>query len=143
MVTEKGLELIKRFEGFAAREYTCAAGKRTIGYGHVIRDGEYWPEGITPEAAENLLLDDVSAAEGIIVEQVNAPLSAAQFDALVSLVFNIGVGAFANSSLLVCLNKGDYVAAAAEFPRWCKVNKRGVRGLLRRRIEEMTLFLEE
>lgn len=143
MVTEKGLELIKRFEGFAAREYRCPAGKRTIGYGHVIRDGEDWPEGITPESAETLLLDDISAAEGIIVEQVAAPLSAAQFDALVSLVFNIGVGAFANSSLLVCLNRGDYVAAAAEFPRWCKVNKRGVRGLLRRRIEEMTLFLED
>lgn len=143
MVTEKGLELIKRFEGFAAREYRCPAGKRTIGYGHVLQPGESWPDGITKEAAETLLLDDIEAAEGIIVEQVAAPLSAAQFDALVSLVFNIGVGAFANSSLLVCLNKGDYVAAAAEFPRWCKVDKRGVSGLLRRRIEEMKMFLEE
>lgn len=143
MVTEKGLELIKRFEGFAGREYLCPAGVRTIGYGHVVRDGEGWPDGITPEAAETLLLDDIASAEGIIVEQVTVPLSAAQFDALVSLVFNIGIGAFANSSLLVCLNRGDYVAAAAEFPRWCKVAKRGVSGLLRRRMEEMKMFLEE
>ena len=143
MVTEKGLELLKHFEGFAGREYRCPAGKRTIGYGHVIRDGESWPEGITPEAAETLLLNDVSDAEGIIIDAVEVPLSAAQFDALVSLVFNIGAGAFANSSLLVCLNRGDYVAAAAEFPRWCKVDKRGVSGLLRRRMEEMKMFLEE
>lgn len=141
-IERNGLELIKRFEGFMPKEYVCPAGKRTIGYGHVINTGESFDGGISKEQAERLLKEDVSASERAIERYVNVPLKHNQFDALVSFVFNVGIAAFSDSTLLEYLNKGDYVSAAGEFPRWCKVNKKGVKGLLNRRIEEMSLFME-
>ena len=140
MIGKEGLELIKRFEGFTGREYLCPAGVRTIGYGHVVRDGESWPEGITPEAAETLLLDDVSDAEGFVIDAVVVPLSPHQFDALVSFVFNIGGRAFGGSTLLGKLNAGDYDGAAEEFRRWKYINEQVSRGLVRRRAAEEKLF---
>lgn len=144
MIGQKGLDLIKHFEGFAPIEYICPAGKRTIGYGHVVLADEDFSQGITPAEAEILLLDDVVKAE-LSVQKVldKVSLSGNQYDALVSLAFNIGNGAFENSTMFGCLMSGDYIAAAGEFTRWCKVGKRGLSGLLKRRIAEMNLFLDE
>lgn len=143
MIGQKGLNLIRQWEGFKPYPYKCPAGKMTIGYGHVIKDCEEFNK-ITPAEAEELLLEDViDAEEAVIRVNEKIPLSANQYDALVSLVFNIGIGAFENSSMYGYLMSKDYVAAASEFPRWCKANKRGLKGLLKRRIDEMLLFMEE
>ena len=71
------------------------------------------------------------------------PLSQSQFDALVSLVFNIGGGAFRKSTLLQKLNAGDYAGASNEFMRWIKAKGRVLGGLVTRRAAERALFLSE
>lgn len=140
MIGKEGLELIKRFEGFVPLEYTCAAGKRTIGYGHVLRPGENWPGGMTQKQAEEILEEDIGTAEEIVIRSVDVPLSPHQFDALVSFVFNIGGRAFGGSTLLGKLNAGDYDGAAEEFRRWKYINEQVSRGLVRRRAAEEKLF---
>lgn len=140
MIGWNGLKLIKSFEGFSPLEYTCVAGKRTIGYGHVLRAGECYPAGVTEAEAETLLLDDVAEAEQTVIDLVEVPLSANQFDALVSFVFNVGWRKFAGSTLLKKLNAADYDGAAAEFLRWKYAGGTVINGLLRRRIAEKKLF---
>lgn len=140
MIGWNGLKLIKSFEGFSPLEYTCVAGKRTIGYGHVLRVGESYPAGVTEAEAETLLLDDVAEAEQTVIDLVEVPLSANQFDALVSFVFNVGWRKFAGSTLLKKLNATDYDGAAAEFLRWKYANGKVINGLLRRRTAEKKLF---
>ncbi len=140
MIGQNGLKLIKSFEGFAPLEYTCVAGKRTIGYGHVLKSDERYPAGLTEAEAETLLLDDVAEAEQAVIDLVKAPLSANQFDALTSFVFNIGRRHFAGSTLLRQLNVGDYTGAANEFLRWKYAGNKVVNGLLRRRQAEKKLF---
>ena len=142
MIGQSGIELIKRFEGFSATEYLCSAGKRTIGYGHVLDDDENYPQGISPTEAEMMLLDDISQAEKA-VSVFQEKLSGNQYDALVSLVYNIGEGAFVNSTMYDYLRSGDLYSAAGEFPRWCKIKRKGSKGLLKRRIKEMELFLND
>jgi len=68
MISKKGLELIKSFEGLRLKPYYCSAGKLTIGYGHVIRKGENYPheKAITEAEAENLLVKDVKHAEAVV-----------------------------------------------------------------------------
>ena len=144
MIGQKGLDLIKSFESFSSQEYICPAGKRTIGYGHVCREDEHYPLGITPAEAEEILLDDIVEAEKPIIKLLEKiPLSGNQYDALVSLVYNIGSEAFETSSMHSYLLARDYVSAAGEFTRWCKVKRRGVKGLLNRRIKELKFFNEE
>lgn len=140
MIGQNGLKLIKSFEGFAPLEYVCVAGKRTIGYGHVLKADERYPAGLTEAEAEMLLLDDVAEAEQAVIDLVEVPLSANQFDALTSFVFNVGRRNFSGSTLLKKLNAGDYTGAANEFIRWKYVGNKVVAGLLRRRQTEKKLF---
>lgn len=91
--TQKGLDLIKRFEGFSSTVYICPAGHPTIGYGHLVRDHEMF-ETISPEEAEGLLRKDVESAERAVLRLVNVSLTDGQFDVLVSFTFNLGAGAF-------------------------------------------------
>lgn len=142
MIGQNGIELIKSFEGFSETEYLCPAGKRTIGYGHVLDENEFYPQGITPTEAEIMLLDDISHAESAL-NNLKDKLSGNQYDALVSLVYNIGEGAFVNSTMYDYIRSGDLISAAGEFPRWCKIKRKGSRGLLKRRIKEMELFLND
>lgn len=140
MVTEKGLELIKKFEGFVPSEYVCPAGKRTIGYGHVIRETESFSPELTKREAEELLKEDLGAAEEAVIRFVDVPLTPNQFDALVSFVFNVGAGRFERSMLLRRLNAGDYAGAAKEFLQWVYGNGQKLEGLVRRRRAEKALF---
>lgn len=140
-ISEQGIALIKEFEGFSAQPYRCPAGKLTIGYGHVIHPIETYPEaGITQQEAEKLLKQDVSYAEAMVNHAVLVPLSQNQFDALVSLVYNIGIKAFVNSTLLRLLNDGDTQAAARQFSRWVHSNGKKLDGLVRRRAAEVAFF---
>lgn len=139
-INRTGLELIKHFEGFRATRYRDKAGHWTIGYGHKIRPGENFTT-ITEKQAEALLIKDIKYAEGAVKRLVEVPLSPNQYAALVSFVYNLGEGNFANSTLLARLNEGDYHSVPVEMKRWNKVNKRTSAGLKRRRSAEVKLFV--
>lgn len=139
-ITPVGIDLITRFEGFSASPYRCPAGYLTIGYGHVIREGETFSR-ISREEAGELLADDVMVAEEAVLRLVDAPLTEGQFDALVSFTFNLGAGALQRSALRRRLNRREYVAAASEFPRWVYAGGRVLAGLVARREAERQRFL--
>lgn len=143
-----GLELIKGFEAFAPRRYICPAGKPTIAFGHVILPGETFQEPISMEIALDLLRRDCAVAEDAVVYLNTtmqrgrvAALEQHEFDALVSFVFNVGVGAFGSSTLRRKLVEGDRAGAAEEFLRWNKVKGKPMPGLTRRRTAERAMFL--
>ncbi len=137
-ISEQGIALIKRFEGFSAQAYRCPAGKMTIGYGHVLTPHDDAAP-ITEPQAHQLLLQDLKPMESAINRLVDVPLSQHQFDALASLVYNIGIGAFAGSTLLRKLNAGEE-GVEKEFLRWVYAGKTPLPGLVTRRREESLLF---
>ena len=140
--SEAGLKLIKQFEGFFPTPYYCPASKLTIGYGHVILARESFPKaGISKLEAANLLKQDVSIAEKAINRLVKTPLLQNQFDALVSLVYNIGSQHFETSTLLRFLNDNSMELAAKEFARWVFAGGLMQKGLVRRRKAEKLMFL--
>ena len=142
--SSNGLALIQEFEGFRARAYICPAGVLTIGYGstgkHVTRG-----QVITEAEAVELLKKDSVRFEAA-VNALGLQLTQNQFDALVSLAFNIGVGNFAKSTLVRRLKAGDMKGAAAQFAVWNKARVKGVLtalpGLTRRRAAEAALFVK-
>ena len=134
------IELIKEFEGLSLRSYTCPAGYLTVGYGHVGPDVVPYLE-ISESRAEELLVDDMQWASDTVNGLVDADLTQSQFDALVSFVFNIGAGAFGDSTLLRRINSGEPVGPAIEqeLPRWNKGGGEVLPGLVRRRQAEVEL----
>lgn len=139
-VSDRGLEVIRIFEGFSPRPYICPAGYLTIGYGHVVRPGEVFVV-IDEGKAEELLREDVRIYECKVLKLIKVPLTQGQFDALVSFTYNLGAGALQRSTLRMKLNRGEYLDAADEFPKWVWAGGRKLRGLIRRRMEERKLFL--
>jgi GH24 family phage-related lysozyme (muramidase) len=133
------IDMLKEFEGFRSYPYTCPGGSLTIGYGNTIKPGEY--TSITKEQAEALLRKTVSSFEAAVKKMVTVPLSQNQYDALVSLAYNIGAGALRKSTLIKKLNTGDYKGAADEFLRFVKANGKTMEGLVKRRERERNLFL--
>lgn len=142
-VSAAGLALIKRFEGLRLTAYRDAAGNLTIGYGHLIQPGERFAHGIDGAEAAALLAADLRAAEAAVARLAAVPLSQGQRDALVSFVFNLGAARLAGSTLLKKLNAGDGLGACQEFVRWIHAGGRPLKGLLRRRLAEAALFLED
>lgn len=140
-VSSHGLEIIKKFEGLKLVEYIePASGKAHIGYGHLIRKGEFFPYQISETRAELLLRKDVARYERAVHRYVKVPLTTYQYDALVSLAFNIGQYGFRDSTLVRKLNQGDYEGASKEFSRWVYSRKKVVPGLVKRRAIEQKLF---
>lgn len=135
------VDIIKRYEGYKADWYRDGGGVLTIGYGHT---GEL-PEGFTPPLSEDdatrLLLQDLAIYESAVNHSVKVEISKEMFASLVSLCYNIGVGAFNNSTLLRMLNHNDVYGAANQFLRWNKDNGVIVAGLTNRRADERNLFL--
>lgn len=140
-VSEKGINLIKEFEGLRLDAYQCSASVWTIGYGHTsgVKSGNR----VTELEADKLLREDVANAERAVREGVNVPLNQDQYDALVSFAFNIGSGNFWRSTLIKKLNTGDYIGASEEFSRWVHGGEKKLPGLVRRRKKERDLFLGE
>lgn len=139
--SENMIAVIKKFEGLRLSVYLCPAGVRTIGYGHALRFNEYGIKKITEEQAEKYLCDDLKKFENSIKKLVKVPLSQCQFDALVSLVFNIGATNFRNSTLLKYLNNSEYSLAAEQFERWIYASGKKLDGLIVRRKAEKEIFL--
>lgn len=142
-ITDEGLNLIKRFEGFSSSIYICPAGYPTIGYGHVVLDEEkdQFAAGIDQEQGEELLRKDAQVAERAVLRLITVPLTEGQFDALVSFTFNLGSGALQRSTLRRKLNRQEYVSAAKEFRRWVWAGGRKLKGLIKRREAEKALFI--
>jgi GH24 family phage-related lysozyme (muramidase) len=141
-VTEIGLNLIKRFEGFSPTVYICPAGYPTIGYGHLVRpeERERFRDGISEIWAAELLKQDVSAAEAAVLRLITVPLTDGQFDALVSFTFNLGSGALQRSSLRRLINRAEHATVPAEFSRWVWAGGRRQPGLVLRRQAESALY---
>lgn len=137
-ISEKGLVLIKQFEGLRLDAYQCSASVWSIGYGHTR--GVMPGDRITEDEAEDLLRQDTREAEQSVHRLVSVKLAQNQFDALVSFTFNLGAGALQRSTLLKRLNAGDYQAAAEEFLRWVYAGGKRLSGLIRRRAAEKALF---
>lgn len=143
-ISENGLALIRRFEGCSLAAYLCPAGKWTVGYGWTQPvDGRPVQRGmkISQAQAERLLRCGVVQYEQAVSRVVRVPLTQNQFDALVSLAYNIGPLAFSTSTLVRMLNAGNYAGAADQFLRWNKSGKKILPGLVARRGAERELFL--
>lgn len=134
-----GLDLIKHFEGCSLVTYKCPAGVWTIGVGST---GPHVKAGmtITQAQADALLAKDMRKFEDGVDKLVRVELDQDEFDACVAFAFNVGLGAFAESTLLKKLNAGDVDGAYKEFGRWNKANGKVLAGLTRRRKAEAALF---
>jgi len=140
-VSQKGIDLIKSFEGLKLVSYVDAVGVLTIGYGHT-GSNVYVNQVITTKEAEDLLRRDLSAFELSVSKLISIPLDQEQFDALVSFTFNCGAGALQESTLRKRLNNGENPnrVAKEELPKWVKGNNGPLPGLVRRREAELHLF---
>lgn len=134
----KALQLIKDFEGLRLKAYKCPADVWTIGYGST---GPHVREGftITEEQAELLLTEDLRRFERGVAN-MGGEMTQAQFGAMVSLAFNVGLGAFGGSTLLRKHLAGDHEGAAEQFARWNKGGGRVLPGLVKRRAAEAKLY---
>lgn len=139
-INTAGLKLIESFESLRLEPYNDGVGVMTIGWGHAIKPGEHFSK-ITVEKAAELLQADLKVAERDVQTAVTVDLNDNQFAALVSLAFNIGGERFRHSSLVRFLNQGKYLLAADQFRAWNKGGGQVMKGLVRRREAERTLFL--
>ncbi len=144
-ISEKGLNLIKEFEGLRLKPYKDAVGIPTIGYGNT-----YYEDGrkvslsdpaITGARATDLLKMVVKRYEDAINRYVQVPITQNQFDALVSFAYNVGNENVRKSTLMKLLNRKQYTEAADQLLRWNKAGGKTLKGLTRRRQAERTLFL--
>ncbi|MGX9858307.1 lysozyme [Enterobacter hormaechei subsp. steigerwaltii] len=142
--SEKGIALIKEFEGCSLTAYQDSVGVWTIGYGWTQPvNGKPIRAGMTikQETAERLLKTGLVSYESDVSRLVKVGLNQDQFDALVSFTYNLGARSLSTSTLLRKLNAGDYAGAADEFLRWNKAGGKVLNGLTRRREAERALFL--
>ncbi|EKN3978904.1 lysozyme [Yersinia enterocolitica] len=142
-ISDNGINKLKVEEGEKLIGYKDTRGIPTIGVGHTgVVDGTPVAVGmiITKNKSSELLRSDLDWVEKSISTNVKSHLTQSQYDALCSLIFNIGPTAFANSTVLKRLNAGDYKGAADAFLMWKKAGNDPER-LLPRRQRERALFL--
>ena len=134
-LTAAGLVAIVAREGYSSKAIIPVPGDvPTIGFGTTggVKPGDT----ITPQKALERALVDVARFEGAIRECVTVPLHQSEYDAYVSLAYNIGPGAFCGSTLVRKLNAGDYAGACAEISRWNRQGGQVLQGLVNRRAAE-------
>lgn len=135
-IGNKGLDLIKSFEGCRLSAYKCPAGVWTIGYGHT--QGVYEGMTITQDQADNMLREDVKYyADAVDRYQSRFNFTQEEFDSLTSFTYNCGVGSL--QAVMSCCNTKQEIAEE------CKLYNKGggvvLAGLVRRREEEYKLFM--
>lgn len=147
--SEVGLNIIKKWEGLRLSAYPDPATHGepyTIGYGHTSRAG---PPKVTPgmrisnSEASDILKDDLKKFEDAVSKLLKRTPTQSQFDAMVSLTFNIGEGNFKNSTVLRKFNAGDIEGAAEAFMLFVKAGGKVMQGLVNRRSDERALFLKD
>ncbi len=145
-VSEEGLRHIANEEGCRAQAYQCSAHVWTIGLGHTqgVKQGDL----VTNEQVAQHFVKDVATAEKVVKRHITQTPSQAEYDMMVSFVFNLGAGNFLTSTLLRKFNKGDHSGACYEYQRWVFVNGKNCRhkesdceGIPKRRDKEMTICL--
>lgn len=143
-ISQKGIDLIKEFEGFRAETYNDSGGIPTIGYGHALRQNETFTR-ISEQEAEELLKSDIYIAERYVNNNFGKRIREQnEFDALVSFIFNIGQGAFNKSSVNTYLRLNEFKICMIWWAKWIRDGKGNVlKGLVNRRKEEIELFNEK
>ncbi|MDR1063052.1 MAG: lysozyme [Azoarcus sp.] len=136
----EGVVLIAQSEGCRLKAYRDVAGVWTLGWGETegIREGMTWTQG----EADLKLCERLGEFAMDVRAHLKAPASPAEVAALVSLAYNIGIGAFVRSSVLRAHNRGDKAGAARAFALWNRAGKRIVQGLVTRRAREAALYLK-
>lgn len=132
-------ELIMKLEGCRNEAYQDVTGVWTVGFGstgpHIVK-GTVWTQAQCAQA----LSDHLDTLEKGLLPLIKVPVNEDQWAAIVSLVYNIGIGAFKNSTLLKRLNEGHFSEAANEFLKWDHAGGKEVKGLYNRRLIEQKLF---
>jgi lysozyme len=155
ITSEKGIQLIKHFEGCHLKPYLCPALLWNVGYGHVL----YPEQNRLPLAqrksynlkiehfrnweqseVDALLKQDLQRFERGVLRYITVPLKQNEFDALVSFSFNLGLGTLQRSSIRSKLNRGDKEGAIDTLLKYCRAGGKILRGLERRRAAEADLF---
>lgn len=144
-LNNSGYLIICEFEGFSAKPYLCSAKIPTIGYGNTYyTDGKrvtLLDKEITKVQAFEMFKTIADKFASKVSQLVTSPLNQNQFNALVSLAYNIGTGNFASSTLLKKVNKNHNDSTIElEFKKWNKVNKKEVAGLTKRRLYESQVY---
>ena len=151
-VSAAGVEFVKGWEGFVPNLYNDPVGHCTVGYGTLLhkgncdgRDSEQpYLNGVSKEEATRLLANELAEKQTAVSGAVKVPLNQNQYDALVSFAYNVGAGAFQQSTLLKLLNQKKYDDVPRELKKWTKARKDGklidLPGLVNRRAAEATLF---
>ncbi len=153
-ISDKGRNLLAEWEGVELQDYYDAAGKLTIGVGHLLTQSELssgkilikgepvkYAAGLSLQEAMDLLAQDLDRFENVVNEHVTVELTQNQFDALTSFCFNVGSGAFRDSTLLRLLNQGLYEEVPTQLRRWVHSGGKKVQGLVNRREKEIALWL--
>lgn len=149
-----GRKFLALQEGFRCQPYRDVAGFLTIGVGHFITQSErssgrieingqpvkYTLHGLTTQQVYDLLGQDVGRFEYAVNQAIQVPLAQHQFDALVSLAFNIGACAFKESSLVRAINEGRWEDVPVQFMRWTRAAGKVLKGLERRRRAEVYVW---
>mmetsp|Transcript_11701 Transcript_11701/g.17368 ORF Transcript_11701/g.17368 Transcript_11701/m.17368 type:complete len:193 (-) Transcript_11701:93-671(-) len=140
-INNRGLDLIKNFEGWRSCWYKDAAGYPTIGYGHLIKGSEYRKgQCISKATGTQLLKQDSRTAENCVSGAVRTKLNDNQFAALVSFTYNLGCGNLRSSTLLKRVNARNFGDVCNQLSRWVRAGGRVLEGLKRRRKAECALF---
>lgn len=145
-----GRKFIQGWEGTRNKAYRDSAGIWTIGTGFIrylvghrrgtrVKAGDY----LTDAEIEAEFIQQIQVYEQAVTDVVRVKLNQSQFNALVSLCYNIGVGALKRSTVIKELNQGRYTAASRAFSMWTRAGGRVIRGLVNRREAEAKLFLSE
>lgn len=146
MISENGLKIIKEFEGFSSKPYLCSAGVPTIGYGATFYENgkkvKMSDAPITIDKANELLKFHVQRFADAVDRYVQRKINQNQYDALVSLCYNIGPVAFKNSRLLKYVNTqpDNENTITKGFLAWRFVGKKEIKGLKNRRLKEIKLY---
>jgi lysozyme len=164
--SQKGLDLMHKFEGYRNRPYLCPAHIWTCGWGTVLyqeqirlpmvrvegkdvpmirkemplkpEDNRVWSK----EELVEMFKNDLASFERAVLRLVPGCAGhQGRFDALVCLAYNIGSGAIQRSTIRMKANRGDWEGAAAAFRMWTKGGGKVLPGLVRRREAEIALFL--
>ena len=143
-ISNKGIQLIKHFEGVRNKPYRDCVGLWTVGVGHLIGDGKSLPESwnklFTTEEVDALLKQDLVRFERGVQKLLPVPLTQNQFDALISFSFNLGLGVLQRSTLRQNILRKDFKGASEEFLKYVRAGGKIVKGLVTRRNDEKALF---
>lgn len=141
-ISDRGIALIKRHEGCDLNVYKDLNGNDTIGWGHKVKPGEVYTL-ITQKEADDLLAQDILQDAELPLSTLitNDRLLQCEYDAVCALVYNIGAGNFKTSTMRSAINSYNMIGASRCFLSWIFVGYTISSGLLRRRADEMSMFL--